>query len=84
VSPFRSPLNFCLSQHVYSSHLRATSPDGVAGTRGHTDGIADSDANYDTGGGLDGVRREHAWRDDRLSRGILSSGNRFSDDAAAR
>ena len=36
---------------MYPSDLRGTSPDGVAETRGQTDGNADSGANQDTGGG---------------------------------
>ena len=53
---------------MYLSDLRATSPDRVAGTRGQTDGIADSEANQDTGGGLGGVRCKHAWLDELLHR----------------
>jgi hypothetical protein len=41
----------------------------VAGTRRQTDGIADSEANHDTGGGLGGVRCKHAWLDELLSKG---------------
>jgi len=53
---------------VCLSDLRATSPDGVAGTRSQTDGIADSQVKRDTGGGLGGARCKHAWPGELLYR----------------
>lgn len=81
---FSSALEFLQVSACVPSDLRTTSPDRVAGTRGQADGIADSEANQDTGGGLGGVLLNTLGLTNCSTEKMLSRGNRFSADAAVR